>query len=76
MTDHADGTRRLYAVDGAPLREVDRWLEQYRRFWDQHLDALSTELARGKRNTTTRNTTRTSRTAKKSIPAKTRRRTP
>lgn len=45
----AAGTRRLYAVDAGPLREVDRWLEQYRRFWDQHLDALGTELARGKR---------------------------
>ncbi|HEU5473090.1 MAG TPA: metalloregulator ArsR/SmtB family transcription factor [Actinophytocola sp.] len=45
----AEGTRRLYAVDSAPLREVDRWLEQFRRFWSQHLDALATELARGKR---------------------------
>lgn len=48
-TVRADGTRRLYAVDAAPLREVDRWLERYRGFWDQRLDALSTELARGKR---------------------------
>jgi DNA-binding transcriptional ArsR family regulator len=48
-TVRADGTRRLYAVDTAPLREVDMWLEQFRRFWSQHLDALATELARGKR---------------------------
>lgn len=48
-TVRAAGTRRLYAVDAGPLREVDRWLERYRRFWDQHLDALGTELARGKR---------------------------
>lgn len=48
-TVRADGTRRLYAVDTGPLREVDQWLERYRRFWDQRLDALSTELARGKR---------------------------
>jgi DNA-binding transcriptional ArsR family regulator len=48
-TVRADGTRRLYAVDARPLREVDRWLERYRRFWDQRLDALGTELARGKR---------------------------
>ena len=40
------GTRRLYAVDPAPLREVDQWLDRYRRFWDQRLDALGTELAR------------------------------
>jgi DNA-binding transcriptional ArsR family regulator len=45
----AVGTRRLYAVDPAPLREVDTWLERYRRFWTQHLDALDTELVRGKR---------------------------
>jgi DNA-binding transcriptional ArsR family regulator len=45
----ADGTRRLYAVEPAPLREVDAWLERFRAFWDQRLDALGTELARGKR---------------------------
>jgi DNA-binding transcriptional ArsR family regulator len=43
------GTRRLYAVDHAPLREIDAWLERYRRFWDQRLDALGTELMRGRR---------------------------
>jgi DNA-binding transcriptional ArsR family regulator len=43
------GTRRLYAVDHAPLQEVDRWLGRYRRFWDQRLDALGTELVRGRR---------------------------
>jgi DNA-binding transcriptional ArsR family regulator len=48
-TVRAEGTRRLYAVDPAPLREVDEWLERYRRFWTPHLDALATELARGKR---------------------------
>jgi DNA-binding transcriptional ArsR family regulator len=45
----AEGTRRLYAVEPAPLREVDAWLDQFRRFWNQRLDALATELARGKR---------------------------
>jgi DNA-binding transcriptional ArsR family regulator len=48
-TVRAEGTRRLYAVDGAPLQEVDMWLERFRRFWSQHLDALATELARGRR---------------------------
>jgi DNA-binding transcriptional ArsR family regulator len=48
-TVRADGTRRLYAVDSAPLQEVDVWLERFRRFWNQHLDALATELARGRR---------------------------
>jgi DNA-binding transcriptional ArsR family regulator len=48
-TVRADGTRRLYAVDAAPLQEVDAWLERFRGFWTQHLDALATELARGRR---------------------------
>ncbi len=48
-TVRAAGTRRLYAVDTSPLQEVDRWLEPYRHFWNQRLDALGTEVARGKR---------------------------
>ncbi|GII77941.1 putative transcriptional regulator, ArsR family protein [Sphaerisporangium rufum] len=49
-TVRAEGTRRLYAVDAEPLREVDIWLENFRRFWNQHLDALGTELRRGRRD--------------------------
>jgi hypothetical protein len=45
----AEGTRRLYAVDAEPLQEVDAWLQTFRRFWAPKLDALATELARGKR---------------------------
>lgn len=48
-TVRAEGTRRLYAVEAAPLQEVDLWLYRFRRFWNQHLDARGTELARGKR---------------------------
>jgi len=43
------GARRLYAVDSAPLHEVDAWLDPFRHFWNQRLDSLATELARGKR---------------------------
>jgi DNA-binding transcriptional ArsR family regulator len=43
------GTRRLYAVDAAPLHELEDWIERVRRFWDQRLDSLETELVRGKR---------------------------
>jgi len=39
----------MYAVDGAGLRDVDEWLAGFRRFWTPHLDALATEIARGKR---------------------------
>ncbi|MFC4495380.1 ArsR/SmtB family transcription factor [Streptomyces ovatisporus] len=45
----AEGPRRLYAVEAGPLREVDTWLDQFRGFWEQRLDALGTELARGRR---------------------------
>jgi DNA-binding transcriptional ArsR family regulator len=48
-TVRPEGTRRLYSVDPAPLQEVDLWLESFRRFWSPKLDALGTELARGKR---------------------------
>jgi DNA-binding transcriptional ArsR family regulator len=44
-----DGPRRLYTLDPAPLRAVDAWLDHFRHFWDQRLDALGTEIARGKR---------------------------
>ena len=48
-TVRAEGTRRLYAVDSAPLREVDEWLGRFRTFWAPPLAALATELARGRR---------------------------
>ena len=56
-TVRAAGNRRLYAVDAEPLREVDAWLDPYRRFWTQRLDALATELARGNRNRRTSGST-------------------
>jgi DNA-binding transcriptional ArsR family regulator len=46
----AEGTRRVYAVQGSGLQEVDAWLNRFRGFWEQRLDALGTELARGKRD--------------------------
>ena len=45
----SDGTRRLYSVDGPAMQEVDQWLERFRGFWNRKLDALATEVARGKR---------------------------
>ncbi|UJR84003.1 ArsR/SmtB family transcription factor [Sandaracinus amylolyticus] len=44
-----EGTRRVYAVDARPLAEVDAWLDRFRTFWEPRLDALATEIARGKR---------------------------
>lgn len=43
------GARRLYAVNSDSLRDVDAWLDRFRRMWTPPLSALSTEIARGKR---------------------------
>lgn len=48
-TVRPEGTRRLYAVDPAGMQEVDAWVAQFRRFWTNRLDALGTELARGRK---------------------------
>lgn len=45
----AEGPRRIYAVDTGPLRLVDAWMERFRGFWAHKLDALATEVARGKK---------------------------
>ncbi|WP_261326035.1 ArsR/SmtB family transcription factor [Modestobacter marinus] len=44
-----EGQRRIYALDPGPLSELDAWLAPYRRLWAQRLDALDTEMARGRR---------------------------
>lgn len=44
-----EGARRIYRVEAAPMKAVDAWLDQFRVFWDRRLDALATEVARGKR---------------------------
>src|SRR5262245_45054912 len=48
-TVRAEGARRIYAVNPEPLADVDEWLEPCRRFWEPRLEALATEVARGKR---------------------------
>ena len=40
---------RLYSLRPEPLAQVDEWLGQYRDLWEQRMDALHTEVARGKR---------------------------
>jgi DNA-binding transcriptional ArsR family regulator len=44
-----DGSRRIYAVNTDPMRDVDVWLDRFRAFWAPKLEALATEVARGKR---------------------------
>ena len=42
----AEGQRRVYSLDPAPLEELDAWLARYRGFWTNRLDALDTEIRR------------------------------
>ena len=43
-----DGRRRVYALDPAPLDELEAWLARTRKFWTGRLDALERELRRRK----------------------------
>jgi DNA-binding transcriptional ArsR family regulator len=44
-----DGARRVYSINSVPLQEVDSWMGQFRGFWEHRLNALTKEIARGKR---------------------------
>ena len=44
-----EAQRRIYSLRPEPMAEVDEWLEDYRVLWRSRLDALHTEIARGKR---------------------------
>ena len=41
-----DAQRRLYRLKPEKLQEIDEWLEQFRRFWSAHVDALERHLDR------------------------------
>lgn len=45
----AEGTRRLYAVDDAGTAAARAWLARFEDTFAQPLDALATELVRGRR---------------------------
>jgi len=45
----AEAQRRFYSVDAAGFQAMDAWIGQFRNFWEPKLDALATEIARGKR---------------------------
>jgi DNA-binding transcriptional ArsR family regulator len=44
-----EAQRRVYRLRPEPLEEVADWVGRYRPMWEQRLDALHTEVARGKR---------------------------
>jgi DNA-binding transcriptional ArsR family regulator len=39
-----EAQRRVYRLNPRPLQEVDAWMEQFRRFWSRHVDALEKHL--------------------------------
>jgi len=45
----SEAQRRIYSLRPEALIEVDEWLAGYRALWQSRLDALHTEIARGKR---------------------------
>jgi DNA-binding transcriptional ArsR family regulator len=47
VTSEVDGARRIYRLQQGPFDELDEWLSEVRSFWNQRLDALETEVARG-----------------------------
>ena len=44
VTQERDGRVRLCRLQTAPMQHAVRWIEQYRRFWDQQLESLASYL--------------------------------
>lgn len=44
-----EAQRRVYSLRPQPLAEVNDWTSHYLAVWEHRLDALHTEIARGKR---------------------------
>lgn len=44
VESRVDAQRRVYRLKPEPLMEIDAWLEQFRRFWSLHVDALERHL--------------------------------
>jgi len=55
VESRVDAQRRLYRLKPGPFQEVDAWLEQFRRFWSAHVDALERHLDRMERSSPTKN---------------------
>jgi DNA-binding transcriptional ArsR family regulator len=45
-----EAQRRIYSLRPQPLAELDDWLDDYRALWQNRLDALHTEIARGRKS--------------------------
>ncbi len=45
-----DGQRRLYALRPEPFRELDAWLDGYRRLWEARLDRFGAALEKRRKD--------------------------
>lgn len=48
VTADVDAQRRVYRLNERALREMSSMIERYTALWSQRLDALDTEIARGR----------------------------
>jgi DNA-binding transcriptional ArsR family regulator len=44
VASRTEAQRRVYRVEPGPLRQIDAWLERYRKFWADELDSLERHL--------------------------------
>ncbi|WP_157498316.1 ArsR/SmtB family transcription factor [Leifsonia sp. Leaf336] len=63
VVSRVDGQRRVYALDRAGLQEAASWFDELAGFWEQRLDALGTELVRGRKTRPHRTSTHSTREA-------------
>jgi DNA-binding transcriptional ArsR family regulator len=40
VDEHRQGRHRFYQLNPEPLKTVDQWLDEYRRFWTANLESL------------------------------------
>lgn len=45
-----EGAKRCYAINPAGFDDVEAWLDQLRYYWAPKMEALATEVERGKRS--------------------------
>ena len=44
VTETRDGRNRIYKLNAEPLRDLERWLDHYRRFWALNLLSLKNHV--------------------------------
>jgi DNA-binding transcriptional ArsR family regulator len=49
-TVRKEGAKRCYSINPAGFDDVEDWLNQLRHYWESRMEALATEVERGKRS--------------------------